>query len=85
MEAQAQMAAEYAAQEQKLLDRIGALPVVNSLPVTTFPQRAGVSAHPVVCARWDAAGEVARRGHRARGGTGVLSHRGHHWARRARG
>ncbi len=38
-------------------DRIGALPVVNSLPVTTFPQRAGVSAHPVVCARWDAAAQ----------------------------
>ena len=35
-------------------DRIGALPVVHSLPVTTFPQRAGVSAHPIVCVRWDA-------------------------------
>lgn len=35
-------------------DRIGALPVVDSLPVNTFPQSAGVSADPVVCARWDA-------------------------------
>ena len=34
-------------------DRIGALPVVEHLPVTTFPQRGGVSADPVVCAHWD--------------------------------
>lgn len=35
-------------------DRIGALPVVDSLPVTTFPRRAGVSTDPLVCASWDA-------------------------------
>ena len=35
-------------------DRVGSLPVVDSLPVTTFPERAGVTGDPVACARWDA-------------------------------
>ncbi len=34
-------------------DRIGKLPAVNTLPVITFPDRAGVTADPVVCAHWD--------------------------------
>lgn len=38
-------------------DRIGELPVVDSLPVTTFPQRAGVATEPVVCAQWDPDGQ----------------------------
>ena len=34
-------------------DRIGALPVIAALPVTTFPQQAGVRTDPVVCAHWE--------------------------------
>lgn len=33
---------------------IGAVPVVDTLPVTTFPDRGGVTEAPVVCARWRA-------------------------------
>lgn len=33
-------------------DVLGALPVVTSLPVATFPDRGGVTQSPVVCARW---------------------------------
>jgi type VII secretion protein EccB len=33
-------------------DVLGALPVVTSLPVTTFPHRADVRSARVVCARW---------------------------------
>lgn len=33
-------------------DVVGVLPVVTSLPVTTFPGRGGVTAASVVCARW---------------------------------
>lgn len=33
---------------------IGTLPVVDTLPVSTFPDHGGVSAAPVVCARWQA-------------------------------
>lgn len=33
-------------------DVLGALPVVTSLPVATFPARGGVTQSPVVCARW---------------------------------
>jgi type VII secretion protein EccB len=40
---------------------IGALPAVDTLPVTTFPEHGGVTDAPVVCARWhaDPAGEVS--------------------------
>lgn len=31
---------------------IGALPVVTSLPVATYPRRGGVTSEPVICARW---------------------------------
>ncbi|MDY6999925.1 MAG: type VII secretion protein EccB, partial [Actinomycetota bacterium] len=34
-------------------DRIGVLPVVDTLPVGTFPQRPGVTAESVVCAHWN--------------------------------
>ena len=41
-------------------DVVGALPVVTSLPVATFPQRGGVTPAPVVCAQWSPeAGETA--------------------------
>jgi len=33
---------------------IGALPVVDTLPVTTFPEHGGVTDDPVLCARWRA-------------------------------
>lgn len=33
-------------------DVVGAVPVVTSLPVATFPSRGGVTAAPVVCAQW---------------------------------
>lgn len=33
-------------------DVVGALPVVTSLPVATFPHHGGVAAAPVICARW---------------------------------
>ena len=36
-------------------DVIGALPVVDDLPVTTYPDRGGVTAAPVVCVRWQPA------------------------------
>ncbi|KWX65486.1 type VII secretion protein EccB [Mycobacterium sp. NAZ190054] len=35
-------------------DVVGALPVVHTLPVTTFPHTGGVADAAVVCARWDA-------------------------------
>ncbi|MDN4516990.1 type VII secretion protein EccB [Mycolicibacterium austroafricanum] len=31
---------------------VGAMPVVTTLPVTTFPDRGGVASAPVVCAHW---------------------------------
>ncbi|PRC59907.1 type VII secretion protein EccB, partial [Mycobacterium sp. ITM-2017-0098] len=31
---------------------VGALPVVTSLPVATFPDSGGVTLAPVVCAQW---------------------------------
>lgn len=34
-------------------DIVGALPVITSLPVVTFPDRGGVDAAPVVCAQWN--------------------------------
>jgi type VII secretion protein EccB len=40
-------------------DAIGAVPVVDPLPVTTFPERGGASAEPVLCAHWRAAGDSA--------------------------
>ncbi|PRC49053.1 type VII secretion protein EccB, partial [Mycobacterium sp. ITM-2017-0098] len=33
-------------------DVVGALPVVTSLPVATFPDSGGVTLAPVVCAQW---------------------------------
>jgi type VII secretion protein EccB len=33
-------------------DVVGAMPVVTSLPVTTFPHRGGVTTASVVCAQW---------------------------------
>ena len=38
---------------QVTADRIGALPVIDTLPVTTYPQRTGVRTDPVVCAHWE--------------------------------
>lgn len=35
-------------------DIVGALPIVDTLPVTTFPERKGVTEALTVCARWDA-------------------------------
>ena len=49
---------------------IGALPVLDVLPVATFPERGGVTDDPVVCARWqvgsawDASGCAVLVGHR---------------------
>jgi type VII secretion protein EccB len=40
-------------------DAVGAVSVVNTLAVTTFPERGGVSAGPVLCAHWRPAGESA--------------------------
>jgi type VII secretion protein EccB len=40
-------------------DAIGAVPVVDPLPVTTFPERGGASAEPLLCAHWRAAGDSA--------------------------
>ncbi|MDG4664012.1 type VII secretion protein EccB [Mycobacterium sp. 236(2023)] len=34
-------------------DAVGAVPVVTTLPVTTYPQSAGVTTEPVICAQWD--------------------------------
>lgn len=34
-------------------DAVGAVPVVTTLPVTTFPDRGGVTAAPVICAHWN--------------------------------
>lgn len=33
-------------------DVIAAVPMLDTLPVTTFPQRANIADHAVVCARW---------------------------------
>jgi type VII secretion protein EccB len=33
-------------------DAVAAVPALHALPVTTFPERAGVAAEPVVCAHW---------------------------------
>ena len=43
---------------------VGALPVVDTLPVTTFPEHGGVTDDPVVCARWraDPAGDGSHTG-----------------------
>jgi len=40
-------------------DVIGAVSAVDPLPVTTFPEHGGVSAEPVLCAHWRAAGNGA--------------------------
>jgi type VII secretion protein EccB len=37
-------------------DVIGTLPAVDDLPVTTFPERAGVTDDAVLCAQWRSAG-----------------------------
>lgn len=43
-------------------DVVGALPVVTSLPVTTFPHSGGVTVAPVVCAQWSTeSGDTASR------------------------
>jgi type VII secretion protein EccB len=34
-------------------DVIGAMPVVDALPVSSFPDRGGVSSNAVVCTRWE--------------------------------
>ena len=41
-------------------DILGALPVLDALPVTTYPAHAGVTHAAVVCARWTAGGGGAR-------------------------
>ncbi|TRW81681.1 type VII secretion protein EccB [Mycolicibacterium sp. 018/SC-01/001] len=35
-------------------DVLGSIPVVDTLPVTTYPERAGTASARVVCARWQA-------------------------------
>ncbi|MGX9790058.1 type VII secretion protein EccB [Mycobacterium sp. MMS18-G62] len=40
-------------------DVVGAVPVVDPLPVATFPERGGVSAEPVLCAQWRPSGITA--------------------------
>lgn len=46
-------------------DAVGAVPLVDTLPVATFPEHPGGSAEPVLCARW--------RGSRGVANTAVLT------------
>jgi type VII secretion protein EccB len=41
-------------------DVVGAVPTVDDLPVTTFPEHTGVSGEPVLCAHWRAFGNGAK-------------------------
>lgn len=40
-------------------DAVGAVSIVDTLPVSTFPERGGVSAEPALCAYWRVAGDSA--------------------------